>query len=151
MSRWISTVRPSGRPLVTSRCLRSPVDAGSIPYSAVIQPRPWPIIQRGTDSCTEAVQITRVPPQAISAEPVAVRTKPGSIVTGRSSFAARPLLRVMSALLRSSRHLGKRLHERHVLHAADRQLQEPRPGRAQRLGIARGQEPVLALAVTRVR
>ena len=80
MSRWISTVRPSGRPLVTSRCFRSPVEAGSIPYSAVIQPRPWPIIQRGTDSCTDAVQITRVPPQAISAEPVAVRTKPGWIV-----------------------------------------------------------------------
>src|SRR5215470_2684088 len=40
--RWISTVRPSGRPLETSRCLRSPVDAGSIPYSEVTQPRPWP-------------------------------------------------------------------------------------------------------------
>ena len=88
--RWISTVRPSGRPFATSRCLRSPVEAGSIPYSAVIQPRPWPASQRGTDSCTDAVQITRVPPQLISAEPVAVRTKPGSIVTGRSSSGARP-------------------------------------------------------------
>ncbi len=38
--RWISTVRPSGRPLDTSRFLRSPVEAGSIPYSAVTQPRP---------------------------------------------------------------------------------------------------------------
>src|ERR671927_301794 len=69
ISRWISTVRPSGRPLEMSRCLRSPVDAGSIPYSAVIQPRPWPASHRGTDSWTEAVQITRVPPQAISADP----------------------------------------------------------------------------------
>jgi hypothetical protein len=67
-----------------SRGLRSPVEAGSIPYSAVTQPRPLPAIQRGTDSCTDAVQITRVPPQAISAEPLAVLTKPGSIVTGRS-------------------------------------------------------------------
>ena len=86
-------MRPSGRPLETSRCLRSPVEAGSIPYSAVSQPRPWPAIQRGTDSSTEAVQITRVSPQEISAEPVAVRTKPGSIVVGRSSAAARPPLR----------------------------------------------------------
>ena len=28
--------------------------------------RPWPYIQRGTDSSTDAVQITRVPPQLIS-------------------------------------------------------------------------------------
>jgi len=75
--RWISTVRPSARPFDTSRCLRSPVEAGSIPYSAVTQPRPFPISQRGTDSTAEAVQITRVPPAAMSAEPVAVRTKPG--------------------------------------------------------------------------
>ena len=73
-----------------SRCLRSPVDAGSIPYSAVSHPRPLPTSQRGTDSWALAVQITRVPPQVISAEPVAVRTNPGSIVTGRSSSAARP-------------------------------------------------------------
>ena len=83
-------MRPSGRPFVTSRALRSPVDAGSIPYSAVTQPRPLPAIQRGTDSWTEAVQMTRVSPQEISTEPVAVATKPGWIVTGRSSPAARP-------------------------------------------------------------
>ena len=46
-----------------SRCLRSPVDAGSIPYSAVSHPRPLPTSQRGTDSWALAVQITRVPPQ----------------------------------------------------------------------------------------
>ena len=63
-----------------SRCLRSPVDAGSIPYSAVTQPRPDPVRQRGTASWIDAVQITRVPPHAISAEPVAVPTKPGWIV-----------------------------------------------------------------------
>ena len=87
--RWISTVRPSGRPRVTSRALRSPVDAGSIPYSAVTQPRPEPLSQRGTPSWAEAVQITRVSPIEISAEPVAVRTNPGSISTGRSASGAR--------------------------------------------------------------
>jgi hypothetical protein len=64
--------------------LRSPVDAGSIPYSAVTQPRPFPINQRGTLSWTDAVQMTRVSPIEISAEPVAVLTNPGSIDTGRS-------------------------------------------------------------------
>ena len=64
-------------------------DAGSIPYSAVSQPRPLPSIQRGTDSWTDAVQITRVSPQEISAEPVAVRTKPGSISVGRIASGAR--------------------------------------------------------------
>ena len=83
-------MRPSWRPLVASRCLRSPVEAGSIPYSAVSHPRPWPAIQRGTLSCAEAVQITRVSPTAISAEPVAVLMKPGSIVVGRSSSGPRP-------------------------------------------------------------
>ncbi len=45
-----------------SRSLRSPVEAGSIAYSAVTQPRPEPAIQRGTEALTEAVQITRVSP-----------------------------------------------------------------------------------------
>jgi hypothetical protein len=75
--------------LLTSRCLRSPVEAGSIPYSAVTQPRPEPASQRGTLSCTDAVQITRVSPIDINAEPAAVRMNPGSISTGRSSFGAR--------------------------------------------------------------
>ena len=61
-----------------------------MPYSAVTQPLPCPAIQRGTLSCAEAVQMTRVSPAEISAEPVAVRTKPGSISQGRSSPGARP-------------------------------------------------------------
>ncbi len=85
ISRWISTVLPSWRPRVASRGFRSPVEAGSIPYSAVSHPRPWPDIQRGTLSCADAVQITRVSPIEIRAEPVAVRMNPGSIVQGRSS------------------------------------------------------------------
>ncbi len=62
ISRWISTPRPSGRPRLESRSLRSPVEAGSIAYSAVTQPRPRPSSQRGTEALTEAVQITRVSP-----------------------------------------------------------------------------------------
>ena len=89
ISRWISTPRPSCLPRLMSRALRSPVEAGSIAYSAVTQPRPLPSIQRGTESLTEAVQITRVSPCEIRAEPSAVRTKPGSIVTGRRSAGAR--------------------------------------------------------------
>ena len=64
MRRWISTVRPSGRPRETPRCVRSPVDAGSIAYSAVIQPRPDLESQRGTPSSTVAVQSTIVFPCA---------------------------------------------------------------------------------------
>jgi hypothetical protein len=70
--------------------LRSPVEAGSIPYSAVTHPRPEPASQRGTLSCADAVQITLVSPAEISADPVAVRTNPGSIDTGRRSSGARP-------------------------------------------------------------
>ena len=72
-----------------SRSLRSPVDAGSIAYSAVTHPRPLPSSQRGTDAFTEAVQMTRVSPCEYRAEPVAVRTNPGSISTGRRSPGAR--------------------------------------------------------------
>ena len=64
MSRWISTVLPSGRPRETPRCVRSPVDAGSIAYSAVIHPRPLFASQRGTLSSTVAVQSTIVFPCA---------------------------------------------------------------------------------------
>jgi hypothetical protein len=62
--RWISIVRPSGRPRVAARCMRSPVEAGSIEYSAVSQPRPWPLSQRGISSSTMAVQSTTVEPCA---------------------------------------------------------------------------------------
>ena len=89
ISRWISTPRPSCLPRLMSRAFRSPVDAGSIAYSPVTQPRPLPSIQRGTLSFTEAVQITRVSPCEIRADPSAVRTKPRSIVTGRRSAGAR--------------------------------------------------------------
>ena len=64
MSRWISTVRPSGRPRETARWVRSPVEAGSSEYSAVIHPCPLPRSQRGMSSSTVAVQSTTVRPCA---------------------------------------------------------------------------------------
>jgi hypothetical protein len=60
MSRLISWVRPPTRPLTDSRSERSCVAAGSIAYSAVSQPRPEPLRQRGTPSVTLAVHITLV-------------------------------------------------------------------------------------------
>jgi hypothetical protein len=72
-----------------SRDLRLPVEAGSIAYSAVTQPRPRPCIQRGTDSLIDAVQITLVWPTEINADPSAVAMNPGSMVTGRMSAGAR--------------------------------------------------------------
>ena len=62
ISRWISTVRPFCFPALASRWLRSPVEAGSIEYSAVSQPRPESRSQRGTPSSSDAVQSTRVFP-----------------------------------------------------------------------------------------
>jgi hypothetical protein len=56
----------------------------------VTHPRPAPINQRGTLSWTDAVQITRVSPIEIRADPVAVRTNPGSIDTGLRPSGARP-------------------------------------------------------------
>ena len=88
-SALISCVRPPIRPLTDSRSLRVLVARGSIAYSAVTQPRPFPAIQRGTPSSADAVQMTRVSPTLISAEPVAVRTNPGSIETGRCSALVR--------------------------------------------------------------
>jgi hypothetical protein len=48
--RWISWVRPPGRPLATSRVDRSPVAPGSIAYSEVTQPLPLPRRNGGTRS-----------------------------------------------------------------------------------------------------
>ena len=50
ISREISWVRPPIRPLTDSRSERVFVEAGSIAYSAVTQPRPEPLRQRGTPS-----------------------------------------------------------------------------------------------------
>src|SRR5438552_8719831 len=90
MSRWISNVRPPGRPAMLSRWLRSGVLRGSIAYSALIQPVPLPSRNHGTLSVSAARQRTIVSPNAIRAEPSANFETPTSIVTGRSASAARP-------------------------------------------------------------
>src|SRR3954452_7594372 len=141
MSRWISTVRPSGRPFETSRCLRSPVDAGSIPYSAVTQPRPLPASQRGTPSWAEAVQMTRVPPCAISAEPVALRMKPGSIATGRISSGWRPS-RLTRHAPRAPPPARAPLLDGHAVDALDRQLERAGGERPELALVARAEEAV---------
>ena len=69
MRRWISCVRPPTRPRVASRAMRVVLDPGSMPYSAVTQPRPVSRRNGGTASSTVAVQITRVSPSSISTEP----------------------------------------------------------------------------------
>ena len=69
--RWISCVRPDGRPAVTSRRVRSCVARGSIAYSAVIQPLPLPRSQGGPLSSSEAVQRTFVFPKETRHEPSA--------------------------------------------------------------------------------
>src|SRR5664279_3133360 len=94
MRRWISWVRPEGRPLVTSRGVRLAVARGSIEYSAVTQP--FPLLRRngGTVSSTVAAHSTCVFPILISAEPSAVMRQPVVIWTGRSCPAVRLSVRI---------------------------------------------------------
>ena len=70
--RWISCVRPDAWPTVTSRRVRSEVARGSMPYSAVTQPRPWPLSQGGTRSSRLAVHRTWVSPNLMRQEPFGV-------------------------------------------------------------------------------
>ena len=58
MRRWISCVRPEAWPTVTSHHVRSVVARGSMPYSAVTQPRPSPLSHGGTRSSRLAVHGT---------------------------------------------------------------------------------------------
>ena len=71
ISRWISCVRPPGRPLLTSRIDRSFVAAGSIEYSPVTQPLPVPRSHRGGSSDTDAAHSTRVLPIENRIDPAA--------------------------------------------------------------------------------
>src|SRR3546814_11539200 len=69
INREISWVRPPIRPLTDSRSERVFVEAGSMAYSAVTQPRPEPLRQRGTPVEAEAAQSTRVRPNSTSPAP----------------------------------------------------------------------------------
>ena len=71
ISRWISTVRPPCLPAEASRRVRSEVARGSMPYSAVTQPRPWPLSQGGSRSSRLAVTSTWVSPNFTKQEPSA--------------------------------------------------------------------------------
>ena len=84
ISREISCVRPPILPRTDSRSFRVRVARGSIEYSAVTQPRPLPLRQRGTPCCTDAEQSTVVSPKLISAEPSAYFCQWRVMLTGRS-------------------------------------------------------------------
>ena len=60
------------RPLEDSRGVRVSVERGIMAYSLVIHPLPVLRKKAGTLSSTEAVQMTRVLPTSMSAEPSAV-------------------------------------------------------------------------------
>src|SRR5665647_241746 len=94
ISRWISTVRPPCLPAVASRRVRSEVARGSMPYSAVTQPRPWPLSQGGSRSSRLAVTSTWVSPNFTKQEPSAYLTTPRSSETARSSSICRRLGRI---------------------------------------------------------
>src|SRR3954447_15600152 len=92
--RWISTVRPFCLPAAASRRVRSRVARGSIPYSAVTQPRPCPLSHGGNRSSSVAVTSTWVSPNLTMHEPSAYFTTPRSSDTARSSSGARRLGRM---------------------------------------------------------
>src|SRR5256886_128557 len=99
-SRWISCERPLGPRF--SRFMRVLVERGSMPYSAVTQPSPWPLRKGGTLSSTVAVQITLVAPNSTSTEPSGCSRNSRVSVVGRSWSGARPSERGMSARDRHS-------------------------------------------------
>src|SRR6185503_14681350 len=92
--RWISTVRPPCLPAEASRRVRSLVARGSMPYSAVTQPRPWPLSHGGRRSSRLAVTRTWVSPNFTKHEPSAYFTTPRSSETGRNSSTCRRLGRI---------------------------------------------------------
>src|SRR3954466_8294937 len=104
--RCISTVRPFCLPAAASRRVRSRVARGSMPYSAVTQPRPWPLSHGGSLSSSVAVTSTWVSPNLTMQEPSAYLTTPRSSDTARSSSGARRLGR-MEILRRSVKLMAR--------------------------------------------
>src|SRR6201996_1502910 len=88
-SRWISWVRPDCLPAAASRRMRSWVERGSMPYSAVTQPLPEPLRKGGAFSSRLAVTSTWVSPNLTRQEPSAWREKPGVRLTGRRASVPR--------------------------------------------------------------
>src|SRR5690625_794074 len=93
-TRLYAWVRPPTRPLTDSRSERVWVAAGSMAYSAVSQPCPEPLRQRGTPSVTLAVHMTRVLPNSTSTDPAGWEVNPRVMTTGRSSSSSRPSSRL---------------------------------------------------------
>src|SRR5215212_9700599 len=69
-----------------------------MPYSAVTQPRPWPLSQGGSRSSSVAVTSTWVSPNFTKHEPSAYFTTPRSSDTARSSSGCRRLGRIGNLL-----------------------------------------------------
>src|SRR6185437_14606497 len=97
--RWISWVRPDCLPAAASRRIRSWVERGSIPYSAVTQPLPEPFRKGGAFSSRLAVTSTWVSPNLTRQEPSAWRAAPGSRLTGRRESGVRLERRMGSVYL----------------------------------------------------
>ena len=93
ISREISCVLPPIFPLTDSRDERSSVARGSIEYSAVTQPRPVSLRQRGTPSVKEATHKTVVLPKETRTLPSPASSQPREMDTGRMSSTARPSAR----------------------------------------------------------
>src|SRR6202049_3122635 len=70
-----------------------------MPYSAVTQPRPWPLSHGGSRSSRVAVTSTWVSPNFTKQEPSAYFTTPRSSVTARNSSGNRRLGRIASPRL----------------------------------------------------
>src|SRR5712664_1304559 len=97
------------------------VERGSIPYSPDIHPLPELRKNAGTVSSTDAVQMTRVLPISISAEPSAVEMKSGTMLTGRICSGVRLSLRKIIRGNSNSRrqdHAQGGVRRKHRLHAA---------------------------------
>src|SRR5271168_4959641 len=87
--RWISWVRPDCLPAAASRRIRSWVERGSMPYSAVTQPLPVPLRKGGAFSSRQAVTRTWVSPNLTRQEPSAWRENPGVRLTALRASAPR--------------------------------------------------------------
>src|SRR5674536_90564 len=144
--REISWVRPPMRPLTDSRSERVCVARGNIAYSAVTQPSPLPLRQRGTPSDTLAATRTRVLPYSTRTDPSAWSSQWRVIRTSRSWSASRPSIlamrRTLSGETDKSEIVGHELRQR--LDVGDEVAHQPAPDAGKLLRVARREEPSVA-------
>src|SRR5436305_1885073 len=140
ISRWISTVRPFCLPAEASRRVRSSVARGSMPYSAVTQPRPCPLSQGGSRSSSVAVTRTWVSPNLTRQEPSAYLTTPRSSETAHTSAGRLPT------------ELGLRFFVDALMQVGDLTEAERQSIQSQLTSVGRAQsvEAVLGEALTRL-